>query len=182
MADAQLLGEGPVLPPGQPLQPPLDDSKGGPLLPRAPELELQALGQVPRAHARRVQRLEQAQPLLQHRGRQSGRLGQVFHFLPQIPGLVQTGCQKLSAPEHQGRGLAALQLPGQMEQKGVLQSAVRPDPGQRVQLLPLRRNVLPVLVVLVGQRLHPPPQLLPLVLPLLRLGQLGGGVFLDQLL
>ena len=152
------------------------------VLPPAPKLELQALGQVTRAHARRVQRLEQAQPLLQHRGGQSGRLGQVFHLLPEIPGLVQAGRQKLGSPEHQGGGLAALQLPGQVEQKGVLQPAVRPDPGQRIQLLPLRRDVLPVLVVLVGQRLHPPPQLLPLVRPLLRLGQLGGGVLLNQLL
>ena len=88
----------------------------------------------------------------------------------------------MGSPEHQGGGLAALQLPGQVEQKGVLQPAVRPDPGQRIQLLPLRRDVLPVLVVLVGQRLHPPPQLLPLVRPLLRLGQLGGGVLLNQLL
>ena len=182
LGDPQILGDGVVLLPGQPLQVLLDDGQGGARLSPAAQLNGQALGQVLGAHPRRVQGLEQGQAVLQHRSGQARRLGQVGHAVPEIAVLVQTGGQELGAPEHQRGGVAPLQLAGQMEEQGVLQPPVGAHPGQGVQLVPVGGDVLPVLVVQVGQRLEPPPQLLPLVARVRRFGELGGGVLLDQLL
>ena len=78
--------------------------------------------------------------------------------------------------------MAALQLAGEVEYQGLAQAAIRPHPGQGVQLLPVGGEILAVLVVGIGQRLHAPPHLLALVALGGGLGELGGGVHLDQVL
>ena len=107
----------------------LDDGQGGTGLPQALKLQSQTLGQIPGSHTRRIQRLEQGEPLLQHRGGQPRRLGQIGHVVPEVAVLIQAGGQELCAPEDQGGGLAAFQLPCQMEEQGILQAAVRPHAG-----------------------------------------------------
>ena len=78
--------------------------------------------------------------------------------------------------------MAALQLAGEVEYQGLAQAAVGAYPGQGVQLLPVGGEILAVLVVGIGQRLQAPPHLLALVALGGGLGELGGGVHLDQVL
>ena len=94
-------GQGPVLFPGQQIQPFLTDGQGHPMVPRLPlQLEGQALPGAPSPHPRRVQGLQGGNPLLQQGLRHPG-LGQVRQILRIQPAVVVQQVHQVPAHRQQ---------------------------------------------------------------------------------